>query len=222
MMRFVRANLWGVFVSVLAITGVMAGINLLNIIGGDAPNFLVGSVMGYGLMVPAILVMLLVPSTVQQAMTMGQTRRSIGLGLPVLSLITLVLQYAALILASSILQWAFLGGLQWTAGDISLKLIGAFVCASWVLAEFGMLTGMLGARFGGWGLVAGILGMLALFVVVPVGLAMTGSPVAEAALRWYFETGTGPFLAQLAGLALALGLILSAVNMALLKKFCVK
>lgn len=222
MMRFVRANLWGVFVSVLAITGVLAGINLLAIIGRDDSNFLVGSVMGYGLMVPAMLIMLLVPTTVQQAITMGQTRRSVGLGLPVLSLIALVLQYAALILVSSVLQWLLLGGLQWTAGDISLKMIGAFVCASWVLAEFGMLSGMLSARFGGRGLVAGLLGMLVLFLVVPVGLVATGSPVVEAALRWCFETGTGPFLAQLAGLALALGLILSAVNMALLKKFCVK
>ena len=224
MRRVFRANLPGVLLYMALSCAVVVAASALNLLrGGELTfDFLLGNTMGYMLILPGILMMLLTPNLVTQGLSMGATRRGITLALPALGgFITAVLMAVALAAGNGVCLAVLGRNMLWDATALDKKLVCLFLAASWTVTALCTVVGLAGLRYGRAGWVLGFVGLFVLLTAGTAGLILMDEASAERAvgvLAWP--------LPAMAALCLALSAVLvgvcTAANAALLRRAVVK
>lgn len=224
MRRVFRANLPSVLLYMALVCAAVMAISAMNLLrGGELTfGFLLGNTMGYVLILPGILMMLLTPNLVTQGLSMGATRRGIALALPALGgFITAGLMAVALALGNGVCMAALGRSMLWDATALDKKLVCLFLAASWAVTALCTLVGLAGLRYGRVGWVLGFVGLFVLLTAGVAGLILMDEASAESAvgvLAWP--------LPALAALCLALSAavvgVCTAASAALLRRAVVK
>ncbi len=224
MRRVFRANLPSVLLYMALVCAAVMAISATNLLRGVELTFgfLLGNTMGYVLILPGILMMLLTPNLVTQGLSMGATRRGIALALPALGgFITAGLMAVALALGNGVCMAALGRNMLWDATALDKKLVCLFLAASWAVTALCTLVGLAGLRYGRAGWVLGIVGLFVLLTAGIAGLILMDEASAERAvgvLAWP--------LPALAALCLALSAavvgVCTAASAALLRRAVVK
>lgn len=224
MRRVFRANLPSVLLYMALICAGVMAISAMNLLRGVelTVGFLLGNTMGYVLILPGILMMLLTPNLVTQGLSMGATRRGIALALPALGgFITAGLMAVALAMGNGVCMAALGRSMLWDATALDKKLVCMFLAAGWAVTALCTLVGLAGLRYGRAGWVLGIVGLFVLLTAGIAGLILMDEASAERAvgvLAWP--------LPALAALCLALSAavvgVCTAAGAALLRRAVVK
>lgn len=224
MRRVFRANLPSVLLYMALICAAVMAISAMNLLRGVelTVGFLLGNTMGYVLILPGILMMLLTPNLVTQGLSMGATRRGIALALPALGgFITAGLMAVALAMGNGVCMAALGRSMLWDATALDKRLVCLFLAAGWAVTALCTLVGLAGLRYGRAGWVLGIVGLFVLLTAGIAGLILMDEASAERAvgvLAWP--------LPALAALCLALSAavvgVCTAASAALLRRAVVK
>ena len=161
MLKTTRFTLWSYRLALPAMMAIILFVTYCNLMGNersDAASYASGMLSSYLVMMPFVINLVSISTTVQFSLTMGQTRRALAAELPVLNLAFTALM-ELMCYGSGLVMVRLVVG-QWTLAFQSWTLL--LLIGGWALGAMGQLHGLLGMRFGWRGWLGGFLGVGAL------------------------------------------------------------